>query len=50
MPLAVAVPWLAAVETATLVGVPPLMLSVMALLLLPWATVALLALAVGGAT
>ncbi len=50
MPLAVAVPWLAAVETATLVGVPPVMFSVTALLLLPWATVALLAFAVGGAT
>lgn len=50
VPLAVAVPWLAAVEMATLVGVPPPMLRVMALLLLPWATVALLALGEGGAT
>ena len=50
VPLAVAVPWLAAVETATLVGAPPVMFSVMGLLLLPCATVALLAFATGAAT
>ena len=34
VPLAVAVPWLAALATVTLVAVPPVMLRVMALLLL----------------
>ena len=34
VPLAVAVPWLAPLATATLAGVPPVMFRVMALLLL----------------
>ena len=34
VPLAVAVPWLAPLATATLVATPPVMLRVMALLLL----------------
>ena len=47
VPLAVAVPWLAPLATATLAGVPPVMFRVMALLLLLAATVALTALATG---
>ena len=39
VPLALAVPWLAAVDTATLVGVPPVMLSVIGLLVESAATV-----------
>ena len=50
VPAAVAVPWSACVETATLVGAPPVMFSVMGLLLLPCATVALTAFATGGTT
>ena len=48
VPLAVAVPWLAALDTATLVAAPPLRLSVIGLALLLAATVALTAKAVGG--
>ena len=47
VPLAVAVPWLAAEATATLVAAPPPRLSVIGLALLLAATVALTALAVG---
>ncbi len=47
VPLAVAVPWLAALATATLVAAPPVMFSVIGLALLLAATVALTALAVG---
>ena len=47
VPLAVAVPWLAAVATVTLVAVPPPRLKVMGLALLLAATVALAALATG---
>jgi hypothetical protein len=49
VPLAVAVPWLAPVATVTLVAVPPVMASAIVLALLPWATLALTAPAVGGA-
>ena len=48
MPLAVAVPWVALVPTATEVAVPPVMFSAIGLLVLPYATVALTALATGG--
>ena len=47
VPLAVAVPWLAAEATATLVAAPPPRLSVIGLALLLAATVALTALAIG---
>ena len=49
VPLAVAVPWLAALATATLVAAPPLRLRVIGLALLLAATVALRAPASGGA-
>ena len=47
VPLAVAVPWLAALATATLVAAPPLRFSVIGLALLLAATVALTAPATG---
>ena len=47
VPLAVAVPWLGWLETATLVGVPPVMLRATGSLLEPSATVALTAFAMG---
>ena len=50
VPLAVAVPWLAALATATLVAAPPLRLRVIGLALLLAATVALTAPAIGEAT
>ena len=50
MPLAVAMPWLAADATATLVAAPPPRLKVMGLALLLAATVALTALATGAWT
>ena len=49
VPLAVAVPWLAALATATLVAAPPLRLRVIGLALLLAATVALRAPAIGEA-
>ena len=48
VPLAVAVPWLALVATATLVAVPPLRFRVMVFALLLAATVVVTALAVTG--
>ena len=49
VPLAVAVPWAAALATATLVAAPPLRLRVIGLALLLAATVALTADATGSA-
>jgi hypothetical protein len=49
VPLAVAVPWLAAEATATLVGAPPERFNVMASALESYATVADVAPATGGA-
>ena len=48
VPLAVAVPWLAALVTATLVAVPPLMMRATALALLLAATVIFSGAAMGG--
>ena len=50
VPLAVAVPWLGALATATLVAAPPLRLRVIGLALLLAATLALSAPAMGAAT
>jgi hypothetical protein len=50
VPLAVAVPWAAALATATLVAAPPLRLRVIGLALLLASTVALTAEATGSAT